>query len=80
MSGLTKAQRELLECCHDWTSPWDVAEARRAKGRVVFSRSTAAFMNRMHSAGLLKYCRSSEEYRITDAGLALLRSLEVRDE
>jgi len=37
-------------------------------GRVVFSRSTAVFMDRMHSARLLEYRRASEEYRITEAG------------
>lgn len=71
---LTEAQRELLQCCMDWSAPFEVATRRRELGRVVFSRSTRIFMERMRSEGLLEYGKANDTYRITEAGLTSIRN------
>jgi Mn-dependent DtxR family transcriptional regulator len=69
---LSEVQRELLECCPDWSAPYEVAERRRELGRVVFARSTAMFLRRMMKLGLVEYGKANDTYRITEAGRAAL--------
>jgi hypothetical protein len=69
---LTRAQREILECCYDWSAPYEVTQRRRDKGRDVHTRQMASRLSGLHVCGLLEYGPSQDTYRLTDAGRAAL--------
>lgn len=71
---LTKAQREILECCPDWSAPYEVAQRRREKGVNVFTRQMASRLSGLHVCGLLEYGPANNTYRITEAGRTALRN------
>ena len=71
---LTKVQREILECCHDWSAPYEVAMRRRDKGVNVFTRQMAKRLSGLHVCGLLQYGPAQNTYRLTEAGRSALNA------
>jgi hypothetical protein len=69
---LTKAQRETLECCPDWSAPFEVADRRRGRGTNVFSRRAEVMLRSLTKRGLVEFGKPNGTYRITPAGRALI--------
>ncbi len=74
MRRLTEAQRQVLECCPDWSASWEIAARRtRRFGVEVYSRRTEVLLGRLQSAGLVEYGAPNQVWRITPAGRAKLK-------
>ena len=78
MGKLTKAQRETLECCPDWSAPFEVAERRRALGTNVYSRRVEGMLRMLERRELVKFGRPNGTFRITALGRAALQSPEAK--
>lgn len=76
---LTKAQRECLAECLDWSAPYEVTWRRHvASGQIVSPTGTEQALGRLRNLGLVKYSMAQGTYRATDAGRAALEK-EARD-
>lgn len=72
MADLSKAQRETLECCLDWSAPYEVAIRRRALGSNVFARRVEGMLRMLARRELVTFGKVNGTYRITAAGRALI--------
>jgi hypothetical protein len=74
---LTKVQREILECCRDWTAPFEVAKRRRENGVLVYSGRMRSRLHGLHAIGLLQFGPQNETFKLTDAGCEALAAQPV---
>ena len=74
MRRLTEAQRQVLECCPDWSAAWEIA-ARRARrfGPEVYSRRTETLLRRLQARGFVEYGEPNQTWSATPAGRAALK-------
>lgn len=72
---LTKAQRETLEACPDWSAPYEVAKRRRDANPLlmVYGASSQRMLVYLRSLGLVEFGAANNTFRITDAGREALR-------
>ncbi len=70
---LTKARRETLEACLDWSAPYEVAARRRERGSIVYAQRAEAMLKALRAWGLVKYGAANNTYRITVDGLKALK-------
>ena len=74
MSGeLTKARRETLEHCPDWSAPFEILWRRHeATGDIISMTGLEQTLGWLRNRGLVEYGPGNSTYRQTDAGRALL--------
>lgn len=77
MTGkLTKARRETLEHCPDWSAPYEINWRRHeATGEIVSLTGTEQALGWLRNRGLVEYGPPNGTYRITDAGRTALREV-----
>lgn len=75
---LTKAERETLTLCMDWSAPYEVADRRRKlhPNLSVYSRRVERMLSKLHDAGLVAYGGANNTFRISDAGRAALAQVK----
>ncbi len=73
MSKLTKAQRETLKHCPDWSAPFEIMYRRReATGEVVSPYGLRTTLGRLRNLGMVEYGPPNDTYRITLEGRTAL--------
>lgn len=75
MSGLTKAQRDVLEAISDWSAGWEVAERLFGQPSIAASRGVVAVLGRLRNLGLAEFSKANATFRITPMGRAALNSV-----
>jgi hypothetical protein len=72
---LTKARRETLEHCPDWSAPFEIAYRRHeATGEIVSLLGTEQAIGWLRNQGLVEFGWENGTYRQTPAGLAALEA------
>ncbi len=69
---LTKAQREILEHCSDWSAPFEIANRRHAATGEP-TELCENVLGRLRNLGFVECHRGNWTFRITDAGRAALK-------
>lgn len=76
-SKLTKAMRECLEACPDWSAPFEIMWRRHeTTDEIVDPRGNRNALGRLRNLGLVEYGPPNDTYRITDAGRQALSGSE----
>lgn len=69
MSKLTKARRECLEACPDWSAPFEITWRRHeATSEIVSPAGTEQALGWLRNQGLVEYGIENGTYRQTPAG------------
>lgn len=73
MSKLTKAMRDTLNACPDWSASFEIMHRRRlATGEIVSPYGLRTMLGRLRNLGLVEYGPPNDTYRITDLGRSAL--------
>lgn len=72
---LTKARRETLQHCPDWSAPYEVTWRRhKATGEIISLTGTEISLGWLRNRGFVEYGRANGTFRQTAAGRAALEA------
>jgi hypothetical protein len=72
---LTKAMRETLQACPDWSAPFEVMWRRHeATDEIIDPTGSLQILGRLRNLGLVEYGWQNGTFRITAAGRSALEA------